>query len=167
MSQITPLQILRDHMSLEPGGEDRLPGQAALAALSVLVALVAAGLVIHFHVRSTGLGALLTATSIMTGLSFSMALRFWEKSIDARSDPNIIFDDERRNVLDTMRTLLLWTVLSGVVSSAWLAGVVLVAGSDPATTWASAVGAGAVSYQLTYVLRSLVALYSAAYTLRP
>ena len=166
MSPITSIQLVRDHLSLGPQYEGRRAGSILLALLPIALAAGVAIAVIMLGISSTGIGALLTATSIMTGLTFTMALRFWERSLDARSNEDMMYEN-KRFILDHMRTLLLWTVVSGVISSGWLAAVALIAGKDPATPWASGVAAALVSYQLFYVFRSLVSLYSASYNQRP
>ncbi|RFA07947.1 hypothetical protein B7R54_01000 [Subtercola boreus] len=166
MSQITSFQIVRDHLGLAPGVPRR--GIRLWLELAILVAAVVVSVVVLcMAVRTNAVGALLTATSIMTGLTFTMAMRFWERSIDARSNPDLIFDEERKSVLDNMRTLLLWTVLAGLASTSWLAGLAIFVGTSAADPWATAVAAGLVAYQLLYVLRSIVELYWASYTLRP
>ena len=166
MSQITPARVVLDHLALTPQARPdrkvKLGLFVALAAASVVVGLTVgiAG------IRTNGIAGLLTATSIMTGLVFTMAMRFWERSLDARSDPDMIFDHKRRNTTDDMRTLLLWTVFAGMVSTAWLGALAIVVGTQHADAWATGVAAGLVTYQLLYVGRSLVSLYSASYTLR-
>jgi hypothetical protein len=167
MSQITSLQVVRDHLALTPGNESRrspsLWIEAGILSLSALVGVV----VWLMGIETDAIGGLLTATSIMTGLTFTMAMRFWERSIDARSNPDLIFDEERKAVLDNMRTLLLWTVLAGMVSTTWLAGLAIFVGSGAVSAWATGIAAGLVAYLLLYVLRSLLELYWASYTLRP
>ena len=95
-----------------------------------------------------------------------MTMYFWQRSVDARSDPDLLFDAPRRNLLDTMRTMLLWTTLAGVVSTAWFAGLLIVFGTGDSPGWSTGVSVGLLVYQFYYVLRSLLALYSASYTLR-
>lgn len=166
MSQITPTQVVRDHLSLdsdEPGEKARsvvvfLAGVVLAAAVGVVVWLLG--------VETNANGALLTATSIMTGLVFTMTMRFWERSIDARSDPDLLFDAPRRTTIDTMRTMLLWTVFAGVLSTAWFVGIALFFGTEKTPAWPTGVSAALVTYQLFYVVRALLALYSASYTLR-
>lgn len=167
MSQITSLQVVRDHLSPRAGDARKRRNSIGIAA-AMLVGAVAAGVAVwQLGVETNAIGGLLTATSIMTGLTFTMAMRFWERSIDARSDPNLIFDEERKAVLDGMRTLLLWTVLAGILSTSWLAALAIFVGTGTACAWATGIAAGAVTYQLLYVLRSLLSLYWASYTLRP
>jgi len=155
-------------MSIAPGNANpklNIAAEIVIAAIAIVGALASA----YFELSATTSAAagLLTATSILTGLTFTMALRFWERSLDARSNVELIFDEERKEVLDSMRTALLWTVLSGVVSTAWLAGMLLVMGIGPAAIWATSLAAGLVFYQLLNVVRSIFSLYGASYTLRP
>lgn len=158
-------RLLPDHLGLKQPADVR--NKSVATALLCFILAVMAGVIIWLlGIETTALGALLTATSIMTGLTFTMAMRFWERSIDARSDPDVVFNTERLNTLDSMRTTLLWTVLAGLISTAWLAGAALVIGSNFSAAWVSGVSAAFVTYQLSYVLRSLLALYAASYTLR-
>lgn len=62
---------------------------------------------------STGL---LTATSILTGFTFSMAVVFWNKSIDTRRDPRWMSDGDALEVIDRIRTHLVFTVFMGVAA---------------------------------------------------
>jgi hypothetical protein len=166
MSQITSLQIVRDHLAITPGS----PKPALNVGLEIGIFVIGAGagvLVWLLGIETRAAGVLLTATSIMTGLTFTMAMRFWERSLDARSNPDFVFDNERKQVLDSMRTLLLWTVLAGILSTGWLAALALVLGDHAAAAWSTGVSAGLVAYLLLNVLRSLLSLYWSSYTLRP
>lgn len=166
MSPITSLQLVRDHLSITPGSSRR--SLSIWLEVGIFGAAVVVGVVVWLlGIETTGAPALLTATSIMTGLTFTMAMRFWERSLDARSNPDLIFDKERKEVLDSMRTVLLWTVLAGVVSTGWLAAVAINVGSQPLAAASTGISAGLVAYQMLYVLRSLLSLYWASYTLRP
>lgn len=166
MSQITPTQVVRDHLALDSDVPSQKTRSIAVFAFGlVFAALVGVGVWL-LGIETNANGALLTATSIMTGLVFTMTMRFWERSLDARSDPDLLFDAPRRTTIDTMRTMLLWTVFAGIASTAWLAVLALVYGTGSSPAWPTGVSAGLVTYQMFYVVRSLLALYSASYTLR-
>lgn len=166
MNQITPTQVVRDHLALDSD----VAGETRRNVFGFVVGLMLAagvGVAVWLSCLTTDAnGALLAATSIMTGLVFTMAMRFWERSLDARADPDLLFDAPRRNVLDTMRTTLLWTVFAGITSTAWFAALALVYGTATSPAWVTGISAGLVTYQLFYVVRALLALYSASYTLR-
>ncbi len=98
--------------------------------------------------------------------SSSSAIQFLNRSRDARSDPDLLFDAPRRTASDTMLAMLLWTVFAGIASIAWFAALGLVYGTGSVPAWATGVSAGLVAYQMFYVVRSLLALYSASSTLR-
>jgi hypothetical protein len=164
-------QLLVDQFTEQPAGRGHRKFRRAQALL-LLPALIVALLVVALHVEVSAVAPLLTATSIMTGLTFTMALRFWERSVDARRDPFLATDGERLALLDDMRTHLVWTVLVGVISTAWLALMVLFADTAP-PKWLSvgptlgAVGASAlVIYLVTLVGGVLVQFYTAGYALR-
>lgn len=161
MTLLHPSRILRDQFTRPRDGKS---GRRAPSWLQGLWILLATGVGFSLwlgDVATVAVGALLTATSIMTGLTFTMAMRFWERRVDARSDPDIMFDLQRVNLLDAMSTHLLWTVVAGILSTAWLAGAALVSGSSVAP-WASGIAGGLFAYQLMLVLHGLVKLYSAA-----
>jgi len=166
MSQITPSQILRDHLALSEEAKADRPRKLGLFILFISIALIVGSFVLLMGAKTNAIGVLLTATSIMTGLIFTMAMRFWERSLDARSDPDLLFDTARRTTIDDMRTLLLWTVFAGILSTAYLSALVIFIGTGTANEYGTAVAAGLITYQLLYVGRALLSLYSSSYTLR-
>ena len=132
----------------------------------LLVPAVVYGIVVWLtHSHLTGFPALLTATSILTGLIFTMALRFWERSIDARVDPVLAVNGNMLRLLDNLRTHLVWTVFIGVLSTAWLASLAIFV-VQAAPLWASAVATALFIYQVTLVAGSLLQFYEASYSLR-
>lgn len=172
MSPTAPQQLLRDQFSSldQPSGGLRRPRwlQISLTLPGLLMGL---GLLVG-GVDSIAVPALLTATSILTGLTFTMALKFWERSIDARSDPFLATDGPRLTLLDNMRTHLVWTVLVGVASTMWLVVMALLGEVAPPSwfelaPYVGCAGAGAlVIYQVTLVGGALVQFYEASYSLR-
>lgn len=137
--------------------------------LSQLALLVPAGLVslivVIREVRLSNPAGLLTATSILTGLTFSMATTFWAKSIDARDRPDQALNSRVLDALDTTRTHLIWTVVVGVAATAVFALISVFAPSG-APVWISATGAGLVIYMLTLVGAALHRFYVTAFILR-
>jgi hypothetical protein len=122
--------------------------------------------VLIFRTCISAVAGLLTATSILTGLTFTMALRFWERSIDARSDPDALADGYRLQVLDKMRTHLIWTVMVGVVATAFLA-LCLIFAVGPLNPQLSFIAAFLVTYQVLLVGGALFRFSELAYYLRP
>ncbi len=162
MSLVSPLQLPRDVFARGPHGTH--PNW--LHVLLPLPALGAVGAVVLLRPSAFPVAAMLTATSILTGLTFTMALRFWEKSIDARRDPNIASDGARLDLLDRMRAHLVWTVLIGVISTFVLALVAIFASPAdvPVPIFASATFL--VVYQISLVGGALIEFYRASYDLR-
>jgi len=113
------------------------------------------------HVSTIAVGAVLTATSIITGLTFTMAMRFWERRIDISMAPQTAGYLERKALVDELGTHLIWTVLVGVASTAWSAFGALVSGPNLAV-WATAVCAIFLSYQLLMVSEALLKLYTSS-----
>lgn len=125
------------------------------------LSLVPGGVMIWQQVSTIAVGAVLTATSIITGLTFTMAMRFWEKRVDITAAPQTAGYLERKAVVDELGTHLIWTVLVGVASTAWSAFGALVSGQNLAV-WATAVCATLLTYQLLMVVEALLKLYTSS-----
>lgn len=126
-----------------------------LAATAVGVAVWMAG------INTVAVGPLLTATSIITGLTFTMAMRFWERRIEINSAPLTAGYLQRKELIESLGTHLIWTVLVGVVTTAWTAFSALVSGASLAA-WATGICAGLLGYQLILVAESLLKLYTSS-----
>lgn len=154
------------------GGSASKPARTVMLLPGTLFAtsVVAGFAALLNDVRLTELGGLLTATSVFTGLVFALALEFWSRSIDARSNPTYLDDGGRRLPLfDEMRTYLLITVAVGVLSTATL-GALIVFGSDGTellSTWGSAISITLMLYQLLLVLGAVLRMAQTGYLLRP
>ena len=125
------------------------------------VALLPGALMLWQDVRTIAVGAVLTATSIITGLTFTMAMRFWERRIDISSAKQTAGYLQRKTLVDEMGTHLIWTVLVGVASTAWAAFGALVSGAN-LEPWATAVCATLLTYQLLMVAEALLKLYTSS-----
>lgn len=161
MSLISPSRVLHDHF-LDSNDHVRV-GQLAW----ILPGLVTAGFVVGREVRITNAAFLLAATSILAGMTFTMTVTFWNKSLDARRDPSRALQGDILKSIDGNLQHLVWTVLVGVASTAFYALVALFA--DPAAgapVWASAVCAGLLIYLITLVGLALHRFAEAALTLR-
>jgi hypothetical protein len=112
------------------------------------------------------IGPLLTATSILTGLTFTLALRFWERSVDARRDPLQARDGKRLTLLDRMKSHLVWTVIIGVLSTLILTLSALFVDPACVPTSVGVVTSFAVVYQISLVAGALLEFYRASYDLR-
>lgn len=126
-----------------------------------VLSLVPGGLIFWLQVSTIAVGAVLTATSIITGLTFTMAMRFWERRVDITTAPQTAGYLERKVLVDELGTHLIWTVLVGVASTAWSAFGALVSGQSLAV-WATAVCAALLSYQLLMVAEALLKLYTSS-----
>lgn len=125
------------------------------------VALVPGFLLFFLGVKTIAIGAILTATSIITGLTFTMAMRFWERRIDISSAKQTTGFLERKSLIDEMGTHLIWTVLVGVASTAWAAFSAIVSG-EYIEAWATAICATLLTYQLVMVAEALLKLYTSS-----
>ena len=167
MSPLGPRLLLRDQFgtsrNLEGSPWSRVVwSEVVLAGLAAVPAVA----VVTLAAQVVAVAGLLTATSILTGLTYTMALRFWERSIDARSDPIYLADGQRLYVIDKMRAHLVWTVLVGVVATGYLGlAVIFVSGAAP--VWSSAVMTFLVLYQVILVGGALLRFYELSYLLRP
>lgn len=129
-------------------------------------ALAVGAVVIVRSVHLTNLAGLLTATSILTGLTFSMATTFWTKSIEARRRPDQALNERILTSLDETRTHLVWTVVIGLAATAALALISVFSPGGSAPVWVSAIAAALVIYMLTLVGAALHKFYVTAFILR-
>lgn len=164
MTLLDSYQVVVDQFSdrrdQDHGRKARWPQVAML-----LPAAVIAGIAWLVQARIGNVAPLLTATSILTGFTFTMAVKFWDRSISARSNPAEALDGKLIKSLDHARTHLIWTVAVGVAATAVLALVaIFVHWSAP--LWVTPIVAFLVMYQLTLVIGALVQFYEASYTLR-
>jgi hypothetical protein len=125
------------------------------------LSLLAGAAIFFLNVSTIAVGAVLTATSIITGLTFTMAMKFWEKRIDISSAPQTAGYLQRKEIVDELGTHLIWTVLVGVMSTTWAAFGALVSGQSLAV-WATAICATLLAYQLLMVAESLLKLYTSS-----
>lgn len=126
-----------------------------------VLSLVPGGVLFWLQVSTIAVSAVLTATSIITGLTFTMAMKFWEKRIDITTAPQTAGYLQRKALVDELGTHLIWTVLVGVASTTWSAFGALVSGQSLAV-WATAVCATLLSYQLLMVGEALLKLYTSS-----
>lgn len=99
---------------------------------------------------------LLTAISILTGFTFTMAITFWTKTIEARRDPSWATDRESLQAIDQARTHMIWTVLIGVLAVALLALFSIFGHVDAPSRFA---GAASFLTRLATAFVSLLAIY--------
>lgn len=171
----SPLRVPVDQFSDAPthsGGRRRVRwGQVALLAPGLAVALLAGTAGVRLGLVA---GALLTATSILTGFTFSMAVVFWNKTIDARRDPRFSTSADALNEIDTMRVHLIYTVGVGVATVLITTLYLLFSGLDPrpgdflnaVAAAGTSVAAGLVVYLITLVVASLYRFNRAVLLLR-
>jgi hypothetical protein len=163
-SLISPLQIVRDQFLEERAGKNHL---LLGRLLSFVPAAVVAAALLWRDVQLLNAGWLLTATSILTGLTFSMTTTFWGKTIDARDDPKKALNARILGILDDNLHHLQWTVMVGVISTGVLALTSLFA--DPmkgAPAAVTAVCGALVVYLITLVGLALQRFAEAAVILR-
>ncbi|MCM0619824.1 hypothetical protein [Nocardioides bruguierae] len=91
---------------------------------------IVCGLVLALEVQLVAAAPLLTATSILTGLTFSMTTTLWSRNIDARRDPDIALHAEKLSMLDGMLNHLIEAVMAGMAATAALVVTIIFWGSD-------------------------------------
>ena len=163
MSLVSPQQILRDTFTATDANGHHHARWLQLILGCPAIVVAAAAVVVGKD--TLAVGPLLTATSILTGLTFTMALRFWERSIDARRDPFMATDALRLNIVDRLRAHLIWTVFAGVMSTGVLLLVTIFALAR-IPTGVVALAAGLATYQVCLVGGGLIEFYRASYDLR-
>jgi hypothetical protein len=160
----SPLLIPRDQFT-EPGAGRRMPRLRIAQLLLMLPAVVVGGFSAGVGIHLSSPAGLLTATSILTGITFSMATTFWTKSIEARRRPDQALNSRVLDELDTTRTHLIWTVAVGVTATALLA-LISVFWPSGAPIAVSAVAAALIIYMLTMVGMALHRFYVTSIILR-
>lgn len=165
MSLVSPHQLLRDVFIESPRGPKRRWRKSALAY--IVPALLAGAAGWRFGIESTSPEAILAALAILTGVTFAMAVTFWDRSVQARSDPNMATNAIRLRVIDHMKGHLIYTVVIGVLATGILMVVTLfLEASLPLPSWLAAIVAGTSIYEVTLVGAALVEFYRASYDLR-
>lgn len=132
----------------------------------MLPAALVAGFAVGRSVELQSAALLLTATSILTGLTFSMTTTFWGKNIDARRDPKRALDAFTLDILDRNLNHLLWTVTVGVAATGVLAVAAIFSGTDGSAPWVTGVAAFFLVYLVTLVGVALHRFTEAALLLR-
>lgn len=163
MTAVSILQVARDNFSRKPDTE------GVIGLLRLQVSAIASSVAVGVIVWLTGgtlppSDALLTATAILTGITFTMALRFSERSIDSRRDPFTSIDGAALNFIDNMRSLLVWITGVGVCSTLVLALTTLY--SQPIYPVVVFVAVALFVYTLLLVMASLYLLHVSTYQLR-
>lgn len=132
--------------------------------LQILIILIALGLGVlnyHFGISTKNFGDLLTATSIITGLTFAMAMTFWERRVALGREPQTTGYEERSKIIVSVSIHLIWTVMVGVVCTACLGYAALVSDTELGVPLTS-ISASLLSYQLMLVAEALVKLYNSS-----
>lgn len=159
MSLISPTRVLHDQFI-----EQRRVKK--LEFVWLLPAVLVSGFTFGRGIELQNAALMLTATSILTGLTFSMSTTFWGKAIDARHDPKRALDPLVLDVLDRNLNHLLWTVGVGVLATGVLAVTALFSGVGGVPPLVTAVVALLVVYLVTLVGVALQRFAEAALLLR-
>lgn len=167
MSLVSPQQILHD-VFLEDHPRRRRPA-LRWPSIAYLVLPLAAGVGGYvFGLATSAGGTILAALAILTGITFAMAVSFWDRSIDARHDPFSATNAERLTVIDHMKSHLIYTVFVGVVATGALLVVALFV--EPTMELPPLLD-GALAflsvYEVVLVGAALIEFYRASYELRP
>lgn len=167
-----PVRVPIDQFTrLQANGHSRSPRWAQIVMVLPAVA-TAVGLFFTRPDLSGAVSGLLTATSIMTGFIFSMAVVFWNKSIDARRDPNWSIRGDILREIDETRTHLIYTVSIGILTVACLVLQALFGHAAAPTAVRVVIDAltpiagSLVVYLLTLVSGALIRFNAAAIRLR-
>lgn len=114
-----------------------------------------------FDIATKNIGDLLTATSIITGLTFAMAMTFWERRVALGREPQSTGHEGRSKIIVSVSIHLIWTVMVGVVCTACLGYAALIS-DDEVCVLLTSISAGLLSYQLMLVAEALVKLYNSS-----
>lgn len=127
----------------------------------ILISLGLGILTYCFNIATKNIGDLLTASSIITGLTFAMAMMFWERRVAHGMEAQTTGYEDRNQIIVSVSIHLIWTVMVGVICTACLAYAALVSDSE---VWVilTSISAALLSYQFMLVAEALVKLYNSA-----
>jgi hypothetical protein len=157
------LEILKEQFYSKAPATIARPGISILQIIWLLLAgLFGVGYGLFATDADAG-ASILAANAVFTALSITMAMFFWPRAINIKSDAEFNLLDERHHVY-RLTTQLFWTVLVGIVATG-LAVVQLVLPSggvwDVVGTVTSAASVGLTVYQVLLLGQSVFRLYAA------
>lgn len=171
MNGVSVLRIVRDQFYSEAPESIARKGLEVLQLVWLAVS-IAVGVGYGVFGSATDSGAsVLAANAVFTALSVTMAMFFWPRAINLKSDPSFNRSDERWHVY-RLTTQLFWTVLVGILSTG-LAVVQLaiplvvdengVVATSMVGTIVQAVSVGLTIYQVLLLGQSVFRLYAATF----
>lgn len=170
MNGIRLYQIVKDQFYSEAPPSIAREGIARLQIFWLAIALAVGVLYGIFGSKNDVGASVLAANAVFTALSITMAMFFWPRAINIKSDAEFALQDERWHVY-RLTTQLFWTVLVGIVATG-LAVVQLVIPVDPdaanppvdlASGIVQAVSVGLTVYQVLLLGQSVFRLYAATF----
>lgn len=170
MNGIRLRQIVKDQFFSEAPPSVAREGVARIQLIWLFIGVVV-GFAYGIFGAKTDVGAsVLAANAVFTALSITMAMFFWPRAINIKSDKDFALQDERWHVY-RLTTQLFWTVLVGIVATG-LAVVRLVIPVDPdhanppvdvASSLVQAISIGLTIYQVLLLGQSVFRLYAATF----
>lgn len=165
MNGVSLLQIVKEQFfSMAPPSIAR-PGLARLQLVWVLVsALLAVAYALVASDADAG-ASILAANAVFTALSITMAMFFWPRAINIKSDPEFAAKDQRWHVY-RLTTQLFWTVLVGIVATGLAVVQLVVPSGNPwetLSTITSSISVGLTVYQVLLLGQSVFRLYAATF----
>ena len=168
MNGIPVLRILRDQFYSEAPVEIERPGLRRLQFLWLAMAILVGGASFFLGPVQNGMSSVLAANAIFTALSVTMAMFFWPRAVNLKSDADLMSSPLRWYIY-RLTTQLFWTVVVGIVAT----GLALIhlAGSGRSLCGCGlghallAVCIGLTVYQVLLIAESAFVLYGATYWL--
>lgn len=107
--------------------------------------------------------AVLAANAVFTALSVTMAMFFWPRAINVKSDKDFMGKDERWNVY-RLTTQLFWTVMVGILATGLAIAILVIPESwGIVGTVIGAISVALTAYQVLLLAQSVARLYAATY----
>jgi len=172
MNGVSLLQIVREQFYSKAPPSIARPGLALIQVVWLVLGLVVSVAYALADVSGDPGASILAANAVFTALSITMAMFFWPRAINIKSDAEFAARDERWHVY-RLTTQLFWTVLVGITATG-LAVVQLVI-PDKIELWSGALDLSTVSvvvqavsvgltvYQVLLLGQSVFRLYAATF----
>ncbi|MDQ1110693.1 hypothetical protein QE418_000141 [Microbacterium testaceum] len=172
MNGVSLLQIVREQFYSEAPPSIARPGVARIQVFWLALGLIVAVAYALADVSGDPGASILAANAVFTALSITMAMFFWPRAINIKSDSEFAARDERWHVY-RLTTQLFWTVLVGIAATGlavvqlvipdriefWFGTVELAVTS----TVVQSISVGLTVYQVLLLGQSVFRLYAATY----
>jgi hypothetical protein len=171
LNGVSIFQIVRDQFFSKAPKSIAREGLSYVQFVWLLTSVLVGAAYGFFGSASDAGASVLAANAVFTALSVTMAMFFWPRAINLKSDRDFAAKDERWHVY-RLTTQLFWTVLVGIASTGLAVvqlAIPIVISKDGLETQSlfglivQAVSVGLTIYQVLLLGQSVFRLYSATF----